>query len=89
MTTRTLPKPPDSNAQVNEYMKAVRKGVNSQFVMQTREGWSVRPAIEPSDAVLFASKYEALHKAKQEARTKQGEVFVFDQAGALIGQESA
>ncbi len=70
-------------------MAAVRKGANSVFVMQKNEGWSVRPAIEPAKAVIFASKDEALQKAKSTAESKHGEVFVFDQAGSLIGHESA
>jgi hypothetical protein len=89
MTSKTLPKPSESNAQVQEYMAAVRKGANSVFVVQKREGWSVRPGTEPSRAVVFATKEEALQKAKAAAKTKHGEVFVFDQAGSLIGQEPA
>jgi uncharacterized protein DUF2188 len=89
MTSKTLPKPPESNIQVQEYMAAVRKGVNSQFVIQTSGGWSVRPAVEPSKAVFFASKDEALQKAKAAAKAKRGEVFVFDHTGSLISQESA
>ena len=89
MTSKTLPKPPESNIQVQEYMAAVRKGVNSQFVIQTSEGWSVRPAVEPSKAIFFTSKDEALQKAKAAAKAKHGEVFVFDQSGSLIGQELA
>lgn len=89
MTNKTLPKPPESNAQVQEYMPAVRKGLNSQFVVLTSKGWSVRPATEPTQAVVFASKVDALNKAKDEARTKHGEIFIFDQNGALIGQEQA
>ena len=64
MTSKTLPKPPESNMQVQEYMAAVRKGVNSQFVIQTSDGWSVRPAVEPSKAILFTSKDEALKKSQ-------------------------
>lgn len=89
MTSKTLPKPPESNTQVQEYMAAVRKGVKSVFVMQKGESWSVRPATEPSKAVIFATKEEALQKAEAAAKSKHSEVFVFDQAGALIGQESA
>jgi hypothetical protein len=87
MTSKALPKPPESNAQVQEYMRAVRKGVNSQFVVRTSKGWSVQPATEPRKAVVFSSKEEALQKAKANAKSNQGDVFVFSEAGALIGQE--
>jgi hypothetical protein len=70
-------------------MAAVRKGANSVFVVQKHKGWSVRPGIDPSRAVVFATKGEALHKAKSAAKAKHGEVFVFDQAGSLISQEPA
>jgi hypothetical protein len=89
MTSKTLPKPPESNAQVQEYMRAVRKGVNSQFVVRTSKGWSVQPATEPSKAVVFSTKEEALQKAKANAKSKQGEVFVFNEFGSLIEQEKA
>ena len=89
MTNKTLPKPPESNAQVQEYMLAVRKGLNSQFVVLTNKGWSVRPATEPAKAVIFASKVDALSKARTEAKARRGEIFIFDQNGALIGQETA
>jgi hypothetical protein len=86
MTNKTLPKPSESNPQVREYMSAVRKGLNSLFVVETQEGWSVRPAAEPAKSVVFTSKADALQKAKEEATPKQGEIFIFDQNGALLGQ---
>lgn len=89
MANKALPRPSQSNVQVREYMSAVRKGLNSQFVVLTSKGWSVRPATEPAKAVVFTSKADALNRAKGEAKAKQGEVFIFDQNGALIGQERA
>jgi hypothetical protein len=89
MTSKALPKPPESNAQVQEYMRAVRKGVNSQFVVRTSKGWSVQAATEPSKAVVFTTKEEALQKAKANAKLKPGDIFIFSEAGALIGQEQA
>lgn len=89
MTSRTLPKPPSSNTQVEEYMAAVQKGLNSLFVVHTGKGWSVRPAANPKKVTMFTYKAEALRKAKADAKAKQGEVFVFNQDGALIGQEKS
>jgi len=87
MTSKELPKPSSSNKQIQEYMTAVRKGLDSLFVVETDNGWSVAPAISPGKAVIHASKEEALQQAKAAAKSKHGEVFVFDQAGSLIGQE--
>ena len=87
MISETLSKPPESNAQVQEYMTAVRKGLNNQFVVATSKGWSVRLATEPAEAVVFASKTDAIRKAKDEVKAKKGEVFIFGQNGALIGHE--
>jgi len=70
-------------------MAAVRKGMDSLFVVESHRGWSVQPATEPSRAVVYATKDEALQKAKAAAKAKHGEVFVFNQAGSLIGQEPA
>ena len=89
MNSKELPKPSSSNKQVQEYMTAVRKGANSVFVVQKHDGWSVCPGTDPSRAVVFATKEEALQKAKAAAKTKHGEVFVFDQPGSLISQEPA
>ena len=64
MTSKTLPKPSEANAQVQEYMAAVRKGASSVFVMQKGDGWSVRPAMEPAKALVFTSKAEAIKKSQ-------------------------
>jgi hypothetical protein len=74
MNSKTLPKPSSSNKQVQEYMAAVRKGMDSYFVVETREGWSVRPATEPSKAASFATKEDAIQNARAAAKAKHGEV---------------
>ena len=88
MISKELPKPSSSNKQIQEYMAAVRKGMDSYFVVETHEGWSIRPATEPSQSVIFATKEEAIQNAKAVVKAKHGEVFVFNQARSLIGQES-
>ncbi len=70
-------------------MAAVQKGLKSHFVVQSTNGWSVRPAANPEQAVVFNSRAEALRQAKLHAKATQGEIFVFDQDGALIGRERA
>ena len=89
MISKELPSPSNSNKQVQEYMAAVRKGMESYFVVETHEGWSIRPAIEPSQAVVFATKEEAIQRAKAAVKAKHGEVYVFNQARSLVGQEPA
>lgn len=70
-------------------MTAVRKGLDSLFVVETTKGWSVQPAVEPNKSIVYPSKDEALQKARAAAKAKHGEVFIFNQAGSLIGQEPA
>lgn len=88
MNGKALPKPSSSNKQVQEYMAAVRKGMDSYFVVETHEGWSVRPASEPNKALVFVTKEEAIQNAKAAVKSKHGEVFVFNLARSLIDQVS-
>lgn len=85
MIDKPLPKPSPSNKQVQEYMNAVKKGINSQFIIHMSDGWSLRPAAKPEEAILFNSKELALKKAKQNAKPKS-DIFIFAQNGSLIAE---
>jgi hypothetical protein len=85
MVNRSLPKPSSSNKQIREYTDAVKKGVNSQFIIHMSNGWSLRPATKPEKAVLFDSKELALKKAKQNAKPKS-DIYIFSQSGSLIAE---
>jgi hypothetical protein len=85
MVNRLLPKPSPSNKQIKEYMDAVKKGIDSQFIIHTDNGWSLRPATEPEKAVLFESKELALKEARQSAKP-QSDIFIFSETGSLIAE---
>lgn len=88
MTNKLLPKPSPSNKQIKEYTDAVKKGINSQFIIHMANGWSLRPATKPEKATLFDTKESALKRAKQNARSKS-DIFIFSQDGALIAEVKA
>jgi len=85
MVNRALPKPSPSNKQIREYTDAVKKGINSQFIIHMSNGWSLRPATKPEKAVLFDSRELALKKAKQNAKPKS-DIFIFAENGSLIAE---
>lgn len=90
MVNKVLPKPSPSNKQIQEYMTAVRKGISSQFIIHMENGtWNLRPALEPKQAITFDSKELAIKKAKQNAKTKKGTIFIFGQDGSLIAELKA
>lgn len=89
MTNKLLPKPSATNKQVKEYTDAVKRGINSQFIIHMEKGWSLRPATQPEEATLFSSKALALKEAKQNAKSKRGDIFIFSQDGALIAEVKA
>ncbi len=86
MTHTTLAKPAKANKQIQEYLSAVDKGMTGRFVMQNGKGWYLR---KPSDrtGTLFATKDEAITKAKQELAKTKGELFIFNNNGELIGRQ--
>lgn len=86
MVNRLLPKPSPLNKQIQEYTDAVKKGINSQFIIHMSDGWSLRPATKPEKAVLYESKELALKEAKQNAESKKGDIFVFSRDGSLIAE---
>lgn len=88
MTNKLLPKPSSANKQTKEYTDAVKKGINSQFIIHMTDGWSLRPATRPEKAMLFDTKELALKKAKQNAKSKS-DIFIFSQDGALIAEVKA
>jgi hypothetical protein len=79
MTFKQLKPPAKSNKQVQEYVQAVEKGLNSYFVIQKGTGWSVRKAsTRPSSARLYTSKTEAIRNAEKNAAKRGSKVFIFD-----------
>ena len=83
MTRTDLPRPDQANPQIQEYLKAFRKGLASRWVVPGKQkGWYVnRP--DGSGKSLFATKKQAVETAEQELVKTKGELFIFDQAGEV------
>ncbi len=86
MTHITLAKPTKANKQIQEYLSAVDKGLTGRFVMQNGKGWYLRKP-NSHTGTLFATKAEAITKAKQELAKTKGELFVFNNNGDLIARQ--
>jgi hypothetical protein len=69
-------------------MSAVRKGINSQFIIFIDTGrWSLQPAINPKKSTIYASKDLALNEARKNAQHTRGDIFIFnDKDGSLIAE---
>ena len=83
MTSKTLPI--KSTKQIQEYIAAVRKGMNSHFVMQQENGWLVRNHID-SSSKSFLEKDAAVSYATRIASKQRGTIFIFDSQGNLLEQ---
>ena len=81
MTSKTLPI--KSTKQIQEYLAAVRKGMNSHFVMQQENGWLVRSQ-KDSSAKSFLEKDAAISYATTVAAKQRGTTFIFDTKGNLL-----
>lgn len=78
-----LPRPSKDNVQVQEYETAVRRGLNSHFVVHTANGWSVRKPKAERASGVFSTKAEAVAHAKRISSNQKTELFVFNQDGTL------
>lgn len=83
MTYKNLPKPSRSNKQVREYVEAAKQGKDSQFVVATGKGWTVRKATS-GRASTFDTRAKALQHAQKAARKTNSEVFIYNHNGYLI-----
>lgn len=89
MTYKTLPLPAKSNRQINEYVQAVEKGMDSYFVVQNGKGWYVRKASERNTyGKLFPAKAEAIDYARTMARKRDSEYLIFSKKGELLQRSS-
>ena len=84
MTSKTLPI--KSTKQIQEYIAAVRKGMNSHFVMQQEHGWLVRSQRD-SISKSFATKDDAITYATTVASEQHGTIFIFDSNGNLLERQ--
>lgn len=83
MQRKPLPRPPKDNKQVNEYVTAVQRGLESHFVVSTGKGWSVRrPKAERASGV-FETKAEAIAHAKKVSASQKTNLYVFNRDGTL------
>ena len=70
MQRKSLPRPTQDNAQVKEYVGAVKRGMNGYYVTPSGNGWSVRKASARSASGRFETKSEAITHAKKIANSR-------------------
>jgi len=85
MTSKLLPPPAQSTKQIREYLEAVQKGKNSQFVIQGGRHWFVKNQRDLSSQ-SFPTKNDAVAYATAVASKQRGTMFIFDDQGNLIEQ---
>lgn len=83
MSPIRLKTPPKSNKQVQEYVSAVQSGMNAHFVVKSSNGWSVKRVNAKKSSGIFATKQEAVAKARSIARNQGTGVYVFAADGHL------
>jgi hypothetical protein len=79
----TLKPPAKSNKQVQEYIKAAQKGLDSYLVVQNGANWYVQKgSFTTSYGKRFSSKTDAIANAKRRARRRKSEVFILGRDGS-------
>jgi hypothetical protein len=80
MTFKSLRTPPKSNKQVQEYVQAVEKGLDSYFVVKvSNKGWYVQKAsTHTTNGKHFPTKAAAIETANRRAAKRNSKVYVFD-----------
>lgn len=84
MQRKPLPRPPKDNQQVNEYITAVRRGLNSHFVVHSEKGWSVKKPMANRASGVFNTKAEAIAHAKRISSNQKTELYIFNQDGTMM-----
>ncbi len=88
MTYKTIALPDRSTKETREYAQAVKRGLDSYFVVQNGKGWYVRKAsAQTGNGKLFTTKIKAIDHAKEKAAMKKSEVIIFDSKGTLISRQ--
>lgn len=88
MTIKTIPLPQKSTKEMRDYTQAVKRGMDSYFVVQNGKGWYVRKASDQTgNGKLFATKIKAIDHAKEKAAMKKSEVIIFDSKGTLVSRQ--
>jgi hypothetical protein len=89
MTFKTIQLPERSTKETRDYARAVKKGMNSYFVVQNGKDWYVRKAsAQNSNGKLFPNKTEAVEYAKKLALKRDSEYLVFNREGELIERQT-
>ena len=74
---------PKNNRQVQEYVDAVQRGLDSHFVLYTAQGWIVRKPKASRASGIFNTKAEAVAHAKKISSNQNTPLFVYNRDGSL------
>ena len=82
MQRKQLSRPPKNNAQIQEYIAAVKRGQKDYYVSVSKDGWNVRSASASRASGRFATKTEAVNRAKELA-SPEADVVIHGKNGTI------
>ena len=83
MTKKSLPIPNPKNPIINEYVRAVKRGLKAQHVVSRPDGWAVKTAGASKDGKIFITQNEAIEQAKKTALSRKSDVFIHGRDGRI------
>jgi hypothetical protein len=83
MNKTPLPPPKASNEQIRSYVAAARRGQQSQHVVPSEGGWSVKRAGASRASRVFRTKSEAVSYGRAVARSNNVELVVHSMDGRV------
>lgn len=83
MTKRSLKKPNPNNPQIREYNAAVKKGIQNQHVLPTRNGWAIKRLTVKRPTVFYDTQKKAIESAKKLAKKQKVDLFIHDRDGKI------
>lgn len=83
MTRKSLPKPNPKNPIINDYVRAVKRGLKAQHVVSRSDGWAVKTAGASRAGKVFSTQGEAIREAKKAAQLRNSDVFVHRRDGKI------
>ncbi len=88
MNKQALPKSKSSNAQINAYVSAAKKGLKAQHVVPNGTSWSVKRAGASRASKTFDTQKDAELYGRQIAKKNKTELFIHGKDGLIRERNS-